>query len=143
MVNIPFEATSKGLWEFFKSCGKIKDIILPRKRDRNGKRFGFIKVANEDEVGLIINNAKEKGGLVNRIAMSINKGTRKIDEGINLNSNKGEDIKSGGKDKVEDCSKKMFEYTEAAIDEEVEAGLFKTLVGITWVKNLLRICKRG
>lgn len=128
MVNIPLAATAKGIWDFFKSCGKIKDIILPRKRDKNGKRIGFIKVVSEIEPGLVISNVKEKGSLTSRIVMSINSSQKKVDINNNLQENNMGD-KNGRKiprttDQKDDCSKKMFEYIEAEVDEEVETGLF-------------------
>lgn len=43
--GIPEKAKAKELWHFFsKAAGKIKDIILPKKRDKNNGRFGFVKV---------------------------------------------------------------------------------------------------
>lgn len=62
MVIIPVDITAREVRRFFKNCGTIKDIILPRKRDKNGKRSGFIKTTSEKEAGIIINNAKEKEG---------------------------------------------------------------------------------
>ncbi|KAK1364859.1 hypothetical protein POM88_040420 [Heracleum sosnowskyi] len=72
LYGIPIAALARGIWSFLKDCGVIKDIILPRKRDKRNKRFGFIKTISELEAGGIISNAKQKGGLGAEIRMSIN-----------------------------------------------------------------------
>ncbi|WOG83203.1 hypothetical protein DCAR_0102377 [Daucus carota subsp. sativus] len=71
--GIPNDAEGKDIWNLFQNCGKILDIILPRKRDKIGKRFGFIKTTSEREAGVIINNAKMDKELGRVIRMSINK----------------------------------------------------------------------
>ncbi|KAL1808097.1 hypothetical protein ACET3Z_025087 [Daucus carota] len=45
---------TKDLWKLFKRAGKIKDIILPQKRDKFGNRFGFLIMENEAAVQAII-----------------------------------------------------------------------------------------
>lgn len=42
--NIPDSAQLKDFWLLFKKEGRIKDIVLPQNRDRNNKRYGFVKV---------------------------------------------------------------------------------------------------
>lgn len=44
----------KDLWQYFKKAGNIKDLILPRRKDRNGNRFGFLVMENAQEVSSII-----------------------------------------------------------------------------------------
>lgn len=44
----------KDLWVLFKRVGKIKDIILPRRRDRFGNRIGFIIATNGQEAEKMI-----------------------------------------------------------------------------------------
>ncbi|WOH12354.1 hypothetical protein DCAR_0831856 [Daucus carota subsp. sativus] len=44
----------KDLWSLFKKEGKIRDIILPRKRDKFGNRFGFLLVSDEKQADNII-----------------------------------------------------------------------------------------
>lgn len=39
-----------------KNVGKVKDIILPRKRDMNSNRFGFISTFKEEEAQNLINS---------------------------------------------------------------------------------------
>ncbi|KAK1388481.1 hypothetical protein POM88_016659 [Heracleum sosnowskyi] len=145
MVNIHQEAKTSALWNFFKRCGNIKDIILPKKRDKNNKRIGFIKTSSELEAGIIISNATELGGWGRRIAMSINQDKRESTGKIGYSKEvKSKNVKEpkvfvpkkATKDyKVfenEDISTKMFAYIEAEIDDRVEEGLFKTMVGFSW-----------
>ena len=72
LYGIPDDATGKDIWNLFKGCGVILDIILPKKRDKKGMRFGFVKTTDEREAGAIINNAKMEKGLGRKIKMSIN-----------------------------------------------------------------------
>ncbi|KAK1403272.1 hypothetical protein POM88_002877 [Heracleum sosnowskyi] len=146
MVNIPIEISARALWSFFKECGKIIDIILPRKRDKNGKRIGFIKTISELEAGVIICNAKEKGGLVGKIALSINNATNRVEkqstherneknlekESLKTTSSKKKEVgkSEGGAEDQNDFGKRMFEYIEAETDEDVEIGLYQRL---TWL----------
>ncbi|WOG86688.1 hypothetical protein DCAR_0205905 [Daucus carota subsp. sativus] len=44
----------KDLWKYFKQAAKIKDIILPWKRDKYGKRYGFLIMENEEAVQIIV-----------------------------------------------------------------------------------------
>ena len=37
----------KDLWVLFKKEGKIRDIILPKRRDKNGNKFGFLLAFNK------------------------------------------------------------------------------------------------
>lgn len=147
LVNIPHETKAKEVWVFFKSCGRIRDIILPMKRDKNGKRIGFIKTSNELEARSIINNAKEKGGLAIKVKMSINGSQRQREKEQSEEEHYlHRDLKGAGKhnqrgnyesrDKqnldANDPGIKMFEYIEAEVDEEVEVGLLQSMVGFTW-----------
>lgn len=60
------------MWSFFKKCGDVRDIILSGKRDRNNKKFGFIKIISESKAGIIIVNANEICGIGARLDFSIN-----------------------------------------------------------------------
>lgn len=71
--NIPSEASARDIWEFFKMGGTIKDIILPKRRDRRNNRYGFVKTTSELEADKIISNLKQFKGLGRILKMSINK----------------------------------------------------------------------
>lgn len=122
------------------------DIILPRKRDKKGKRYGFVQTISEKEAGVIISNAKMDKRIGSKIRMSINNsnGTTKGE----ISSQEMEKVK--GSKKVEPrqeegipFEKKMFEFIEVEIDEEVEEALLDCKIGYTWfdmrVSNLQEI----
>ncbi|WOH11193.1 hypothetical protein DCAR_0830673 [Daucus carota subsp. sativus] len=44
----------KDLWRYFKGAAKIKDIILPQKRDKYGNRYGFLIMENDEAVQTIV-----------------------------------------------------------------------------------------
>uniref|UniRef100_A0A175YJP2 RRM domain-containing protein n=1 Tax=Daucus carota subsp. sativus TaxID=79200 RepID=A0A175YJP2_DAUCS len=48
------------LWQHFKKAGRVKDIILPKKRDKNGNRYGFLIMENGREVDQIISKLSGK-----------------------------------------------------------------------------------
>ncbi|KAL1802125.1 hypothetical protein ACET3Z_030772 [Daucus carota] len=106
--NIPDEATGREIWQFFSNCGNFIDIILPKKRDKNGKRIGFIHTTSEVEAGAIISNAKMNKGLGRKISMSINQ----------MVSTPG--------------TKQNLRASEVEIDEEVERALLDSKIGYSW-----------
>uniref|UniRef100_A0A175YI92 RRM domain-containing protein n=1 Tax=Daucus carota subsp. sativus TaxID=79200 RepID=A0A175YI92_DAUCS len=66
MVSVP------SLWQWFKRARTIKDIILPRKRDKFGNRYGFVITRNVEEAKKIIGsqNGKNLGKYVIYLAMA-------------------------------------------------------------------------
>ncbi|WOG84202.1 hypothetical protein DCAR_0103384 [Daucus carota subsp. sativus] len=126
--NIPENATGSQIWRLFKSCGHVLDIILPKKRDVRGSRYGFVHTISELEAGAIINNAKMDRALGGRISMSIN--------GISNQQGRGQG-KANWENKTnpKDFGKKMFEFTELEIDEEVETALLECKIGFSWFEE--------
>lgn len=51
------KASVEEVWKTFKMHWKISDILLPNKRDRLGKRFGFVLAKNNGEASNILKNA--------------------------------------------------------------------------------------
>ena len=72
LYNIPGECKAREIWNCLRGSGVILDIILPRKRDKRGKIYGFVKTTSELEANTIILNVKVKGGLGSNIRMSLN-----------------------------------------------------------------------
>lgn len=60
VANIPLETLAKEAWAFFKRVGKVLDVILPRKRDKYGRRYGFVKCRNSLEASSFINKLNGK-----------------------------------------------------------------------------------
>lgn len=153
--NIHAEATGKDIWGLFNSCGQILDIVLPKKRDKLGKRYGFIKTTSELEAGAIISNAKMDKRLGGRIGMQINKNVeagKKDVKGKNVdadrrdangNSNKVSGIHQNSRMQAEwlkaeeqmDFGKKIFEFIEVEVDKEVEEALQECKVAYTWFEE--------
>ena len=136
--NIPDSAKGHEIWKLYQECGQIKDIILPRKRDRSRKRFGFIKTTTEREAGAIISNAKMDRKLGSKIKMTINN-SKEMGKGVERpkRSPVVEDHNPTPKTVPENqeeipFEKKMFEFIEAEIDEEVEEVLMGSKIGYTW-----------
>ncbi|GKV41666.1 hypothetical protein SLEP1_g49166 [Rubroshorea leprosula] len=42
--NFPENCEEKELWFSFQRCGKVLDVYVPKKRDKWGKRFGFLRM---------------------------------------------------------------------------------------------------
>ncbi|KAK1373725.1 hypothetical protein POM88_029918 [Heracleum sosnowskyi] len=133
-------------------CGQILDIILPRKRDVNNKRIGFIKTTSELEASTIISNAKEQGGWGRRIMMTINgkrveknmtnKEAKRVNT-VNLSTN---EMKKGMEDetkihKENDFGKDMFEFIEVEVDENVEKAFLRLWLDSQKWRKLLNLYK--
>lgn len=43
------EMLAKELWKLFENCGRIIDVILPKKKDKFGNRYGFVCFANHSD----------------------------------------------------------------------------------------------
>lgn len=55
-TNLHEDVSLIELWKKFKSVGRVRDIILPKKRDRFGKRFKFVLASNYHEASNIMSN---------------------------------------------------------------------------------------
>ncbi|KAL1832841.1 hypothetical protein ACET3Z_002492 [Daucus carota] len=153
--SIPDGATGAEIWNLFKGCGNILDIILPKKRDRLGKRFGFVKTTDDKEAGAIICNAKQDKRLGSKISMTIN-GKKEnspshkqpaserafksqgVEVPVKATTNKGD---SNTQLKEVPFGKRMFEFTEVEVDFEVEKALLDSKVGITWFEEEVSVLK--
>lgn len=69
--NIPNDALTKDIWSFFKKFESIKDIILPRKRDKYGK-YSFLKIRTSEKAGKLLNliNGKQLMGHTLKVDMA-------------------------------------------------------------------------
>ncbi|KAK1398520.1 hypothetical protein POM88_008383 [Heracleum sosnowskyi] len=119
-VRVPERRMEEGdLKEEWKVVNRTKkkvkkdDIILPKKRDKKNKRFGFVKTESEQEAGKIIYEEALKN---NR---SDTKSAKKVENDKTL------------KQDDEELIDRMFKYTEAVVDEEIEKGLYQTKVVLT------------
>ncbi|KAL8135472.1 hypothetical protein AgCh_010204 [Apium graveolens] len=127
-----------------KNKNKVLDIILPRKRNKRGKRFGFVKTTSELKAGTIILNAKEKGGLCSKIKMSLNERTMrkehdvwdkkmlnfsketvskqkglKIEKDKKAYKNAEVEVKHKNNEAEKELGVEMFGYIEAIVDKDI------------------------
>lgn len=62
---------AKDIWAYFQKGGKVKDIILPRKKDIYNNRIGFIVATNSNEATLIIKAFNGKKLFNNKLYLSM------------------------------------------------------------------------
>ncbi|GKV46638.1 hypothetical protein SLEP1_g53612 [Rubroshorea leprosula] len=48
--NFPESWDAKAMWHRFQEYGKVTDVFVPGKRDRRGKRFGFVRMEGVQDV---------------------------------------------------------------------------------------------
>jgi RNA recognition motif-containing protein len=54
ITNFPPDVTSEELWKLFLKFGRVVEVYIPKKLDKMGKRFGFVKfkeVREEEALG--------------------------------------------------------------------------------------------
>jgi RNA recognition motif-containing protein len=49
-TNIPDEATTAELCDIFLKFGRVGEVYIPKKLDKRGRRFGFVKFKEVTEV---------------------------------------------------------------------------------------------
>jgi RNA recognition motif-containing protein len=52
-TNIPEESTTLELWQQFRRFGRVGEVFIPKRLDKQGRRFGFVKfrdVTDADEL---------------------------------------------------------------------------------------------
>lgn len=52
--SLPHDLLAKDIWAYFRKGGKVRDIILPRKKDIYNNRIGFIVTENSIEASSVI-----------------------------------------------------------------------------------------
>ena len=45
--NIPFVVDAKWLFGIFERCGRVEEVFIPFKRNKAGKKFGFVRFKEE------------------------------------------------------------------------------------------------
>ncbi|MCH79854.1 RNA recognition motif [Trifolium medium] len=50
VTNFPDDATTEDLWKLFLKFGKVGEVYIPKKLDKRGRRFGFVKFREVKEV---------------------------------------------------------------------------------------------
>ncbi|KAJ0752281.1 putative RNA recognition motif domain, nucleotide-binding alpha-beta plait domain superfamily [Helianthus annuus] len=57
--NLPDGCTRDRLWEAFGFLDNLEDVFVPRKKDKAGNTFGFVKLSNVRDVASCMNSLKE------------------------------------------------------------------------------------
>ncbi|KAK2401162.1 hypothetical protein QL285_050778 [Trifolium repens] len=50
ITNFPEESTTGDLWKLFLKYGRVGEVYIPKKLDKRGKRFGFVKFKEVEDV---------------------------------------------------------------------------------------------
>ena len=49
-THVPEDATEGDLWQHLKKVGDVREIFISKKRNRNGRRYGFARFKGVDDV---------------------------------------------------------------------------------------------
>jgi RNA recognition motif-containing protein len=53
ITNFPDDATTGDLWKLFLKFGKVGEVYVPKKLDKRGRRFGFVKFKDVGDVEVL------------------------------------------------------------------------------------------
>ncbi|GLT99706.1 hypothetical protein SLE2022_171290 [Rubroshorea leprosula] len=59
IYNFPEKVEAKDLWYRFQMYGKVVDVFVPKKRDKWGKRFGFLRLLGVQNVSQMVRRLNE------------------------------------------------------------------------------------
>lgn len=90
MVGLPPKTLAKDVWQLFSREGHIKDIVLPRKRDKFGNRIGFIKTGGENVARKIIDNLNGKTFMGAKLHITLAKPNRRSSQSNSHHSNQSQ-----------------------------------------------------
>lgn len=82
--KIPNEASAMEIWRFFKTAGKVKYIILPRKKDKTCKRFSLVKTPYMSEALAIIKILEDKTLIGVKLNLSLAKPRTNSHNGVQI-----------------------------------------------------------
>jgi hypothetical protein len=58
-TNLPDDANSEDLWKLFLKFGRVAEVYIPKKLDKRGMRFGFVKFKDVAEVEALSDRLKD------------------------------------------------------------------------------------
>lgn len=88
-----FGEQAKQLWELFKKQCRVRDIILPRKRDRYNKRFGFVVLFEQEDANRLIQTLN--GRSMGKDKLYVSKARNKIRNPGRSNTTKSQEEEIG------------------------------------------------
>ncbi|KAK8699606.1 hypothetical protein V6N13_115689 [Hibiscus sabdariffa] len=136
--NLPEKMHWKGLWATFAHHGEVIDAFIPRKRSRNGRKFGFVRYSSRVDVRTSfwrkVNHGKQE-------ASKSTGNTQKIQSNNNLPDTKHTPFLSLSE---EESRRKIAGF----VDEEALRKLQSSLIGYTAAENdsgnlMDRLCSWG
>ncbi|MCI24899.1 RNA-binding protein 25-like, partial [Trifolium medium] len=57
--NFPEDCSSEDLWEEFARFGRVADVFIPKKVDKWGRRFGFVKYKEVKEMEVLLSSLQD------------------------------------------------------------------------------------
>lgn len=49
-TRFPEDATKKDLWHHFKQAGDVREIFISKKRNKNGRKYGFVRFKGVEDM---------------------------------------------------------------------------------------------
>ncbi|GLT94098.1 hypothetical protein SLE2022_118570 [Rubroshorea leprosula] len=79
--NFPDNWDAKALWNRFQECGRVGDVFVPARRDRWGKRFGFVRMLGVKDVQQLEGSLNQIwiGSYKLRVKVAIDRGQKGAD----------------------------------------------------------------
>ncbi|MCH81494.1 RNA recognition motif [Trifolium medium] len=59
ITNFPEDSSSEQLWELFRKFGRVGEVYIPKKLDKWGRRFGFVKFKDVLDVEVLSRNLRD------------------------------------------------------------------------------------
>jgi RNA recognition motif-containing protein len=59
ITNLPDDASIGDLWKTFREFGRVGEVYIPKKLDRRGRRFGFVKFKEVEDVEALGDRLKD------------------------------------------------------------------------------------
>lgn len=95
VAKIPLKATAREIWNFFKTCGEVLDIILPKRGDKYNNKIDFFKTKKGDVALKIIDGLRRKEFLGSKLDLKmVEDRLKKLEFGGQPNFGKKKDVKS-------------------------------------------------
>jgi RNA recognition motif-containing protein len=88
VTNFPEEVVWGDLWKLFTKYGSVSDVFIPKKVDKWGRRFGFVKFKDVKEVELLSKKLKDVWWNTHKLKINralFGKGDKKEEDSSALN----------------------------------------------------------
>jgi hypothetical protein len=59
ITNFPAEATTGDLWKLFQNYGRVGEVYIPKKLDKRGRRFGFVKFKEVEDAEMLSDQLRD------------------------------------------------------------------------------------